>query len=75
LPAQKDQGIEKNRAAVQEMFDYVQALKIKRFTEIFYMVYRNMHLIPRFSEAAAAKTFSRNPSKVLMDASAPTQSH
>ena len=41
-------GARANAAQTEKLlFDYVEALKIKRFTEIFYMVYRNMHLIPR----------------------------
>lgn len=40
----------------EKLYKYIKGLKIKRFTEAFYMTYRNLHLIERTSATAVAPT-------------------
>jgi len=47
--------------ASQEMlYNYIKGLKIKRFTEAFYMTYRNLHLIERTSSSPVSLSYTNH---------------
>ena len=49
-----------DRQAGQAVEDYVRALKVKRFTEIFYMTYRNLHWIERINPCLASNDVEKH---------------
>ncbi len=57
--------VERDGASEGMLHNYIKGLKIKRFTEAYYMTYRNLHLIERTSSLVSMSSPSIVPSAKL----------